>query len=109
MKDKLDATILFLPMQQRVVVAQEDSLLELALKNDIGIAHSCGGMGTCGTCRVKIQSPLADIAERNAIEQEMATDRAFRPEERLACQLTPQPNMIASVCYVLDDLDKKSD
>lgn len=92
-------------MQQRVEFTSEETLLEIALKNDIEIAHSCGGMGTCGTCRVEIQSPLDGLAERNTIEQEMATDRGFLPQERLACQLTPQNNIIAKVCYVLEELD----
>ncbi len=105
MKKKSEAEILFLPMQQRVEMGLEESLLELALKNDIGIAHSCGGMGTCGTCRVKIESPLEHLNARNKIEQEMATDRGFGPHERLACQLTPHEDMVARVCYVLKDID----
>ena len=62
-------------------------------------------MGTCGTCRVEIQSSLSELAERNSIEQEMATDRGYLPQERLACQLTPQNNIVAQVCYVLEELD----
>ena len=109
MNKKIGATILFLPMQQRVELGLEESLLELAIKNNIAIAHSCGGMGTCGTCRVEIQSPIADLAERNQIEQEMATDRAYAPQVRLACQLTPHSDMIASVCNILQDLDAEDE
>jgi 2Fe-2S ferredoxin len=106
LKSKLAKTILFLPMQQRVEFDSEESLLEIALKNDIGIAHSCGGMGTCGTCRVEIQSDLSELTGRNSIEEEMAMDRGFLPYERLACQLTPQKDIIAKVWFVLEELDE---
>lgn len=95
-------SILFLPAQINVQFENEESLLEVALNNKIDIAHSCGGMGTCGTCRVRIESSIVDLPERNEIEQEMANDRRFEPELRLACQLSPQPGLIARVCLVLD-------
>ncbi|MFP5518431.1 MAG: 2Fe-2S iron-sulfur cluster-binding protein, partial [Bdellovibrionia bacterium] len=31
-----------------------ETLLELALRKDWPIDHSCGGNGTCGTCRVRV-------------------------------------------------------
>lgn len=63
------------------------SVLELALENAIELSHSCGGMGTCGTCRVILVDPPEDIEERNELELEMAQDRNFEKNERLACQL----------------------
>ena len=56
----------------------------------IELNHSCGGMGTCGTCRVRILSSLESLGPlepRNEIEIEMANDRGFAENERLACQL----------------------
>ncbi len=95
-------------MQIRVEFNAEESLLELALNKDIAIAHSCGGMGTCGTCRVEIKSDLSSLPARNEIEIEMANDRNFATEIRLACQMAPQPGLIARVCLVLEDLDPTS-
>lgn len=65
------------------------SLLDLCQKNKVNIDHSCEGMASCGTCRVIITQGLSDLPPRNALEQEMADDRGFAPEERLACQLEP--------------------
>lgn len=61
------------------------SVLDLALKLKIEISHSCGGHGTCGTCRVFIDS--IPLAARNEIEAEMAADRQFADNERLSCQV----------------------
>lgn len=78
---------------------EESSLLELLLKNDIDIDHSCGGMGSCGTCRIIVQSDLETLPERNEIEQERANDLSFEKKERLACQLCPQNNLKIKIPY----------
>ncbi len=76
------------------------SLLSLALKRDIPIIHSCGGHGTCGTCRVFIASNEDKLDERNEIEIEMALDRKFAFNERLACQTTVGCDVIGAEVQV---------
>jgi len=75
-----------LPDDKIVPASQGDSILDAILKAKIEIDHSCGGMGTCGTCRIYVTSGLDKFAERGELEQEIALDREFQPEERLACQ-----------------------
>ena len=55
--------------------------------NSVDLPHSCGGMGTCGTCRVKLDTGAGVSPERNEVESEMALERGFAPDERLSCQL----------------------
>ena len=82
-------TIRFFPQDQECPIGSAQSVLEVALKNGIPLSHSCGGMGSCTTCRVfVIRSPSA-LPPRNELEQEMADTRGFADEERLACQLPP--------------------
>jgi 2Fe-2S ferredoxin len=64
----------------------EKSLLQHLLNQKLEISHSCGGMGTCGTCRVIVLEGLEELGSRNEVEQEMASDRGFEAVERLACQ-----------------------
>lgn len=72
---------------------KESSILELLIENDIDIDHSCGGMGSCGTCRILIHSDHNILPKRNEIEQERADDLSFNDNERLACQLCPIDNL----------------
>lgn len=65
---------------------EDETLLKLALKCKIPINHNCGGMGTCGTCRVIVRKGAESLPEPNEIEQEMINDRGFAFNERLACQ-----------------------
>lgn len=72
---------------QKLKTKQESNLLELCLKNKIPLSHSCEGMASCGTCRVIITEGSSLFPKRNNLEQEMADDRSFHSDERLACQL----------------------
>lgn len=61
-------------------------LLEHLLEQNIDIDHSCGGNGTCGTCHYFVIAGEHNISPREELEEELAHDRGFLPEERLACQ-----------------------
>ncbi len=69
------------------------SVLETLLDNAVEIPTSCGGMGTCGTCRIVIVESRGEVEERNEIELEMAEARCFSAEERLACQVQAQDGL----------------
>lgn len=64
-----------------------ETLLDLALRNKWNVPFSCGGYGTCGTCRVFIRKDSTLSGQRNEIEQEFAETRGFQANERLACQI----------------------
>lgn len=66
----------------------ENSMLQWLLQNQIEVSHSCGGMGTCGTCRILILEGQELLNSRNPIEEEWASERQLPPQERLACQTT---------------------
>ena len=63
-----------------------ENLLDTLNANKVGISQSCGGHGSCTTCRVLVLSGLENCAPRTAIEQERADERDFAPNERLSCQ-----------------------
>ena len=68
--------------------AEPQSLLDIAVENSVDISHSCGGMGSCGTCRVFLSWEPKEAAPNSPteIEEEMRQDRGFIAGERLACQ-----------------------
>lgn len=82
---------------QEVEIKPDCSLLEHLIQNDIEISHSCGGMGSCGTCRVLIISGSESLPPRNAEEQQRATDLQFQYHERLACQICPIQNLTIKI------------
>jgi ferredoxin, 2Fe-2S len=86
-------SILFLPSGRQVPIENEVSVLDVALKNKIDLSHSCGGMGSCTTCRIFVQSDVSLLSARTEIESEVAETRGFAANERLACQLEPHDGL----------------
>lgn len=84
-------TLIFLPANKTVKIDGETTVLELALKHGIDLGHSCGGMGSCTTCRVFVENSVDNLPPRTELEAEMAEDRGFLSNERLGCQIEPQP------------------
>lgn len=74
-------------------VAPDQSILEVALKNNIELHHNCGGVCACSTCHLYVEKgesmlePLSD-------KEEDFIDRAVNPRlnSRLGCQCVLQDN-----------------
>jgi 2Fe-2S ferredoxin len=69
-----------------VSASHGQTVLEAILMSKLEIPHSCGGMGTCGTCRVFVLDHSQSLSEPEELEREMAQDRGFSKAERLSCQ-----------------------
>lgn len=63
------------------------SLLEVALKNDIELHHNCGGVCACTTCHLYVEKGMEHIDELSDREEDFI-DRAVSPKlnSRLGCQ-----------------------
>ena len=46
--------VTFLPSERKILVDEEENLLQAAMEAGIHINASCGGSATCGKCKVKI-------------------------------------------------------
>ncbi len=85
--------IIFLPHEElcpdgAVVDAEEgESVLDAALRNDIGIEHACEKVCACTTCHVIIREGFDSLEESDELEDDML-DKAWglEPESRLGCQ-----------------------
>jgi len=68
-------------------VEADQSILEVALKNDIDLHHNCGGVCACSTCHVYVEKG-DDLVEELSDREEDFIDRAVNPRlnSRLSCQ-----------------------
>ena len=68
-------------------VDADQSILEIALKNDINLHHNCGGVCACSTCHIYINKG-EDFMEELSDREEDFIDRAVNPRlnSRLGCQ-----------------------
>ena len=68
-------------------VESGQSLLEVALKNDIELHHNCGGVCACSTCHLYVEKGAGFLEELSDREEDFI-DRAVSPRlnSRLGCQ-----------------------
>ena len=64
-----------------------ETVLDVALKNGIGIEHACEKSCACTTCHVVIREGFDSLEESDEMEDDML-DKAWglEPESRLGCQ-----------------------
>ena len=68
-------------------IEPDQSILEVALKNNIELHHNCGGVCACSTCHLYIEQG-EDLVEELSDREEDFIDRAVNPRlnSRLGCQ-----------------------
>ena len=66
------------------------TLLDTFNANKISINQSCGGSGTCGTCRVEIIQGLENLSNQTADEVEfnLALNQRLSCQTKFNCDLT---------------------
>lgn len=87
----------FLPFKKTCPFDGSPSILEVAIANQIPLNHSCGGMGSCTTCLVRVQTGLEKLAPRNELEAEHEQMRDLRAHERLSCQTLAEDGLVVSI------------
>ena len=89
--------ITFKPLGRKVLVKNETNVLDVALNHNIAVDNSCGGSGSCGTCRIKVLCSKNKLNKPNEVEMAMIQDRGFDETERLSCQIQPVDGLIVEV------------
>ncbi len=72
-------------------IEPDQSILEVALKNDIELHHNCGGVCACSTCHLYVDKEDEFLEELSDREEDFI-DRAVSPRlnSRLGCQCVLQ-------------------
>lgn len=70
-----------------VEIFEGETVLEVALDNEIALNHNCGGVCGCSTCHIYIENG-DDLLPEMSDREEDYVDRARNPKynSRLACQ-----------------------
>lgn len=84
-------------------IEPDQSLLEIALKNDIDLHHNCGGVCACSTCHLYVNEGDGFLEELSDKEEDFI-DRAVSPRinSRLGCQCVLQSGS-GSIVVTLPD------
>jgi 2Fe-2S ferredoxin len=75
-----------------------ESVLEIAIRNDIPLEHNCGGNGACTTCHVIVKEGMENLSEMEEDEEDML-DRAkgLTLTSRLGCQVRVYGDIVVEI------------
>jgi len=86
------------------------SIIEVALDNDIEIEHACEMACACTTCHVIVREGLDSLGEADELEDDML-DKAWglEPESRLGCQaIVANEDLVIEIPkYTLNQVSEK--
>lgn len=81
------AKVTFLPVNMTCEAADGESLLDIALNNDVPLQHACGGFCSCTTCHIYVRSGADNLSTQEEEEQErIASVDGLTVDSRLGCQ-----------------------
>ena len=78
----------FEPVGRRGQCRTGATLLDCARELGVDLVNLCGGMGSCGACRIQILK--GDVSEVSAREEEFFGPQELADGYRLACRVIPQ-------------------
>lgn len=90
--------VTFQPYNKTVKANKGETILSVALKNEIDLRHNCGGFCACSTCHVIIKEGANNLS----IQEDAEADRldfaeGITIDSRLACQAKIYGNIVVEI------------
>ena len=87
-----ECTVVFQPVDKKIKVQKGADLLEVSQKADVYINASCNGKGSCGKCKLVIQSGRVD-SEKTSLLSDKEKEKGYI----LACQSRVQEDIVVKI------------
>ena len=78
--------VTFTPLGGAAEARPNETILDAARRAGAPIGNSCGGVGVCARCRVRILAGSENLSPATSIELRVGAARGFIEGERMACQ-----------------------
>ena len=90
--------VTFLPLNLTFEAREGESILDVAIQNDVPLQHACGGFCACTTCHIVVKSSENSLttAEEDELDRlELVGEKAL--SSRLGCQAKVQGDVIVEI------------
>lgn len=77
-------------------------ILDILNAHKVNISQSCGGSGTCTTCKIEILKGQENVSQPSGFELEIYQERGFDTNQRLACQTEIYDSAEIKLCLSQD-------
>jgi ferredoxin len=74
------------PLGRSAEAKADETLLDIARRAGAPLGNSCGGVGMCARCRVRVIAGGDNLSPPTSIESRVSAQRNLDGDERLACQ-----------------------
>lgn len=74
------------PLGLQAEARTDETLMDAIRRAGAPIGNSCGGVGICARCRIRVIAGAENLSEPTTIETRVSTQRKLEQDERLACQ-----------------------
>lgn len=78
--------VTFVPLAQTAEARPDESVLDVARRAAVPLGNSCGGVGVCSRCRVRVVAGRENLTPPTTVEVRFGAVRGFDEDERMACQ-----------------------
>jgi len=82
----------FEPISRRLYHKKNENFYQLLVNSGIRVTSLCGGLGTCGKCKLLVQEGIKYLNPPTDSEKKLLTEEEINENFRLACQ-----------CYIVED------
>lgn len=89
----------FTPLGVAASARSDETLLDVARRAGAPLGNSCGGVGICARCRVRVVSGSENLSLPTSVETRFGSARGFAADERMACQAIVLGNVEVTTTY----------
>ena len=87
----------FEPISRRIIIPKNKTFHEILTKVGIQIRTLCGGLGTCGKCKVLVQEGRKFLINPTPSELQLLSDTDISKGWRLACQIKLNDKLLPEI------------
>ena len=91
--------VTFTPLCSAAEALTNETVLDAARRAEAPLGNSCGSVGVCGRCCVRVLAGAENLSAPTMIEVRIAAQRGFSADERLACQAVVMGDVEVTTSY----------
>ena len=91
--------VTFTPLGRTAEAKPDESVLDVARRAGVPLGNSCGGVGVCARCRVRVLAGSENLTPPTAVEARFSAARGFDDDERMGCQAVVKGDVEVTTPY----------
>lgn len=91
--------VTFAPLGSAADAHPDETVLDAARRAGAPLGNSCGAIGICARCRIRVVKGADQLAPPTTIEGRISRQRGFASDERLACQAVVNGDCTVTTTY----------